>query len=327
MNMRNMKKLVALGLCAALLITGVSTENFSTKAKAANAAEVMEAGTEAATKDAIDTPSQAPDSEETKAPQNEETKAPENEPSQTPESKETQAPSQTPAGTTTPASVTSPSATTTPASVSTSPSVVTTNTAVTGSALGDKIIAGNYVYVVTKVPTLTAKGTVRIKRIRNAAMKKSSLTVADSITKNGLTYSITGISTRSFKSSTALKKVTIGKNVTYLGARAFQGLTKLQTVTLGSGLTEIRDYAFAGCTSLRKISIPAKVKKIGTKSFYNCKKLKAVIINTKVLTKIGKNAFTNTRSGAYVVIASGKKTAYKKLLKNANASRIAIYTY
>ncbi len=313
--MRNMKKVVTLGLCAALLITGVSTENFSTKAKAANAAEVMEAGTEAATKDAIDTPSQAPDSEETKAPQNEETKAPENEPSKTP------------AGTTTPASVTSPSATTTPASVSTSPSVVTTNTAVTGSALGDKIIAGNYVYVVTKVPTLTAKGTVRIKRIRNAAMKKSSLTVADSITKNGLTYSITGISTRSFKSSTALKKVTIGKNVTYLGARAFQGLTKLQTVTLGSGLTEIRDYAFAGCTSLRKISIPAKVKKLGTKSFYNCKKLKAVVINTKVLTKIGKNAFTNTRSGAYVVIASGKKTAYKKLLKNANASRIAIYTY
>lgn len=217
-----------------------------------------------------------------------------------------------------------------PTPTATTPANPSTTAAVTGTAIykkGDIIVSGNYEYSVTKEVSATEAGEVKVKKIRDAATTKTSLTVPESITKDSNKFLVTGIGQKAFKTSTALKKVTIQKNVTFIGVRAFQGLTTLQQVSMKSGLTLIKERAFAGCTSLRTVTIPSNVKTIGIRSFYNCKKLKAVVIKSKKITKIKTDAFTNTKSGKYAVVPSGKKASYQALLKKAGSSSMKLYTY
>ena len=204
------------------------------------------------------------------------------------------------------------------------PESITTNAAL---KVGDRFTTGNYIYSVTAVADGTAKATVKVRGLSAEGKLKTSLTIPASVTWQGTGYLVTGINEKSFKNNKALTSVKVGKNVTYIGKYAFQGMTSLTSVTIGSGVTTIKKYAFAGCSALRKVTIPAKTTFIGEKAFQNCKKLKAVIINSKKITKINSNAFRYVKSGCYVVVPSGKKSAYRSLLVKAKASKLKIYVY
>ena len=302
--MRKSKKMLSLVLCAAIVVSGMSITGSAEKGKASVASQkIMISKT--ATGDAIATEKPA---EETSTP---------------PAITATVEPTLVP--TITPTSV----PTTSPSIVPTSPASTSTTSAVTGTAVkvGEEITSGNYIYVVEKEATATSEGEVKVKSVREDARTKKTLTVQESITKDGYDYLITGIGSKAFKTCTALKKVTIKKNVKFIGVQAFQGVSTLQQVNFKSTLEVIKKQAFAGCSSLRTITIPANVNTIGVKAFKNCTKLKAVIVKSKKITKIKSEAFKNTKYGSYLVIPSGKKRNYRTLLNNAKCSSVKLYVY
>lgn len=311
--MRALKKVVSLALSAALLVSGISVGALPEQGKAAavrrQALEVKTASgaviQEGTFSDIVDSTV-----ESTTTP---------------PSITATITPTTTPTTTTTPTAA----PTTSPSIVPTTPADVTTAPAVSGTAVkvGEEITSGNYIYIVEKEPTATSTGEVKVKEVREAARTKKTLTVQESVTKDGYNYLITGVGSKAFKKCTALKTVTIKKNVKFIGVRAFQGVSTLQQVNFKSTLEVIKKQAFAGCSSLRTITIPANVNRIGVKAFKNCTKLKAVIVKSKKITQIKSEAFKNTKSGSYLVIPSGKKSLYRNLLNNAKCTSVKLYVY
>lgn len=183
----------------------------------------------------------------------------------------------------------------------------------------------------------------------------SAVTIASSVTIDGVDYKITEIADNAFKNNKKLKKVTIAGNIVTIGKSAFQGCSALTSVKLGSSVKTIKDKAFygckklstltlganvatlgksvfEGCISLKKVTIPKKVTKIGSRAFYNCKKLVNITIKTtKLMTKnVGSKAFTKAGSSNYkklkVKVPKSKLKTYKSLLKKKGLSAKAKIT-
>lgn len=107
-------------------------------------------------------------------------------------------------------------------------------------------------YKVTKAAT--QNGTVEFSKVDKA---KSSITIPDTITVDGITYKVTSISKNAFKNNKKLKKVTVGKNITTIGANAFYGCRNLKTITIKStNLKTVSKNAFKGINSKAKIKVP-----------------------------------------------------------------------
>ena len=80
-------------------------------------------------------------------------------------------------------------------------------------------------------------------------------------------------------------------------------------------VTAINANAFKNCKKLKKVTIGKYVTSIGKNAFYGDKKLKKIIIKTKVLKKVGKNAFKGISRTAQIQVPKSKKSKYKNLLK------------
>ena len=151
-----------------------------------------------------------------------------------------------------------------------------------------------------------------------------SLTIPNSVTHNGTTYTVTMIGDCAFRNCSGLTAVIIPSNVTSIGDTVFDGCTGLTVVTIGSGVTTIGTSAFFGCSrSLTSIIvangnsvydsrnncnaliesatntlvlgcintiIPNSVTSIGFGAFYGCNGLTSIIIPNSV-TSIGNYAF------------------------------------
>lgn len=203
------KKVIAMMLSAALVISGAGISSLPNQTAAENDGSTIVAnitsGSGIDTPDVTDAPQET--SEATKTPDvtdtPEETKTPES-------TATTQPPKITPAATATPPAVVT---TTTPAGI-------TTNAAL---KVGDRFTTGNYIYSVTAVADGTAKATVKVRGLSAEGKLKTSLTIPASVTWQGTSYLVTGINEKSFKNNKALTSVKVGKNVTYIGNMPSRG--------------------------------------------------------------------------------------------------------
>lgn len=116
-----------------------------------------------------------------------------------------------------------------------------------------------------------------------------SVTIPETVTYQGATYSVTSIGAHAFESCPGLTEVTIGNSVTSIGYYAFFCCDGLTEITIPNNVTSIGDRAFAYCF-LNEISIPNSVTSIGYEAFYNCTSLTEVTIGNSV-TSIGERAF------------------------------------
>lgn len=67
------------------------------------------------------------------------------------------------------------------------------------------------------------------------------------------------------------------------------------------------------------------LREIGSKAFFGCKKLKNITIKSKVLKKVGKNAFKGIHKKAVIKVPAAKYKAYVKLLaKKGQGSTVRI---
>lgn len=314
--MRKFKKITALLMCSALLISGTGVGIGAEKIQAASQISSQDSILKGEEETKVSTPPGIGEGDELETPDT----------GQAGSSGEPQDPAQQ--------ETIPPLETKTPAETVTPPAVVTTNPATDGSittgssvSVGDKITAGNYVYSVVTVPSSDINyGTLKLKSLTEAAKTKATLNIPATVTKDGVTYRVTGIGEKAFTTSTAVKKVIMRKYITFVGVRAFQGLKTLESVTIGENVDTIKKRAFAGCSALRTVTIPSKVKLIGARAFYNCKKLQSVVIESKKITAIKTLAFKYNKKGRYFVIPSGKKTLYQSLLKNCGIT-VKLYTY
>ena len=117
-----------------------------------------------------------------------------------------------------------------------------------------------------------------------------SLTIPNSVSYGGNTYSVTSIGGHAFYGCSGLTSVTIPNSVTSIGSFAFYGCSGLTSVTIPNSVTSIGNYAFYSCSGLTSVTIPNSVTSIQDYAFYGCSGMSSVTIPNSV-TQIGQDAF------------------------------------
>ena len=119
----------------------------------------------------------------------------------------------------------------------------------------------------------------------------SNLVIPDTVTYQGVPYSVTSIGNGAFYNCNGLTSVTIPNSVASIGDDAFSGCTGLTSIAIPYGVPSIGSSAFSGCTGLTSVTIPNSVTYIGSFAFSGCTSLASVSIPNSV-TYIGNYAFS-----------------------------------
>ncbi len=101
------------------------------------------------------------------------------------------------------------------------------------------------------------------------------LEIKDTVSNNGVTYTVTSIASSGFYSCNKLTSITIPNTITSIGFQSFFNCNKLTTFTIPSAVTSIGKAAFRNCSSLTSITIPSGVSSIGDNAFGSCSGLTA----------------------------------------------------
>ena len=117
-----------------------------------------------------------------------------------------------------------------------------------------------------------------------------NVVIPESVTYNGMTYSVTSIGPEAFIDCKGLTSVIIPNSVTIIGNEAFYGCSGLKSVTISNSVTSIGSSAFENCNRLTSVTIPNSVKSIGSRAFYYCSGLNSITIPNSV-TSIEQYAF------------------------------------
>ena len=118
-----------------------------------------------------------------------------------------------------------------------------------------------------------------------------AITIPESVTYNGVTYSVTSIGSSVFSECSGLTSVTIPNSVTSIGAYAFRGCSGLTSVTIPNSVTSIGDGAFSGCSGLTSVTIPSSVTSIGPYAFRDCSELRFLTIPKGTLGYLDYNIY------------------------------------
>ena len=136
-----------------------------------------------------------------------------------------------------------------------------------------------------------------------------SVTIPETVTYSGITYSVTSIGNYTFYKCSSLTSVTLPNSVTSIGELAFFECSSLTSVTIPNSVTSIGEDAFSCCSSLTSITIPESVTSIGVDAFSRCSALTAIVVkagNTTYDSRENCNAIIETTSNT--LIAGCQKT-------------------
>ena len=93
---------------------------------------------------------------------------------------------------------------------------------------------------------------------------------------------MTRIGDYAFSECTALREITLPKDLRSLGRAAFQSCTALAALTLPASLNEIGNYAFKSCPALKRIDLPDSVYALGSGAFMECEQLTSARLPAKL---------------------------------------------
>jgi len=115
------------------------------------------------------------------------------------------------------------------------------------ASAADFVVDGIYYGITSSTEPYTAFVTYRGDDFSSYSNEYTgSVTIPESVTYSGKTYSVTSIDGYAFWGCTGLTSVTIGNSVTEIGRSAFYGCTGLTSVTIPNSVTSIGDGAFSG---------------------------------------------------------------------------------
>ncbi len=124
----------------------------------------------------------------------------------------------------------------------------------------------------------------------NGEEPTGDIAIPETVTHQGVTYTVVGIDDNAFKSCGGITSVTIGNSITSIGRDAFNNCNQATSLTIGNSVTSIGNYAFWNCSALTAITIPNSVDTIGERAFYTCTHATSLTIGNSV-TDIEKEAF------------------------------------
>jgi len=130
------------------------------------------------------------------------------------------------------------------------------------------------------------------------------VTIPETVTYSGTTYSVTSIGYGAFDSCSGLTSVIIPNSVTTIGGEAFRDCIGLTSIIIPNSVTEIGGEAFYGCSGLTSIDIPNSVTAIGVRAFSGCSGLTSINVasdNTKYDSRNNCNAIIETSSNSLIV--------------------------
>jgi hypothetical protein len=109
------------------------------------------------------------------------------------------------------------------------------------------------------------------------------VTIPETITYEGVTYTVTAIADCAFIGWNNLYGLTIeSHSLTYIGFSAFERCYWLDEVRFVDGLTEFSYEAFKDCRNLHRVTLPSTMRAIGDRSFQGCTSLTTINIPAKV---------------------------------------------
>ena len=91
------------------------------------------------------------------------------------------------------------------------------------------------------------------------------IVIPETITYDGIMYSVTSIGSHAFEDCSGLTSITIPNSVTSIGEDAFYGCKSLTSVTIPNSVTSIGSHAFYGCSGLTKVTLNSNA--IASKSY------------------------------------------------------------
>ena len=91
--------------------------------------------------------------------------------------------------------------------------------------------------------------------------------IPETVSYNGIEYSVTSIGRDAFFGSAGLTGVSIPNSVKTIGERAFCYCTSLTDVNIPNTIKSIEWATFSGCSSLNNVSIPNSVRSIEEYTF------------------------------------------------------------
>ena len=134
-----------------------------------------------------------------------------------------------------------------------------------------------------------------------------NIEIPETVTYNGIDYTVTAVDDKSFYGCADLTAVTIPGSVKSIGVQAFYGCTSLTSIAIPTAVTDIQQGTFSGCTSLANVTIPSSVTSIGQQAFYNCTELISITIPASV-TSIGQQAFYGCKGLTSISIPASVKS-------------------
>lgn len=118
---------------------------------------------------------------------------------------------------------------------------------------GDLVTIGNFVY---KISGYTDKR-VRVMSLVDEA--RSTVTVPNTVSFGGRTYSVTCINANAFRGNPYITKITLGTNIRSIEHYAFYNCSRLQKVVINSkSLVNISNYAFKKTKTSLKVYVPTR---------------------------------------------------------------------
>ena len=159
-------------------------------------------------------------------------------------------------------------------------------------------------------------------------------TIPETVTYNGVTYTVTTIGDNAFQNCTSLALTSLPSTVKYMYSYAFDGCTSLALTSLPDGListglsvfhnctslaltslpegmTTLNNNVFTGCTNLALTSLPEGMTTIGNSVFAGCTNL-ALTSLPEGLTSIGNSSFRNCTSLALTSLPDSLTTVGSK---------------
>ena len=162
---------------------------------------------------------------------------------------------------------------------------------------------------------LTDNSSANEVEITNGAAYIGDITIPETVTFEGKTYTVVGVGPEAFRYCTGLSSISLPASLRYIGNyaftscnklveidlsktqqltsigyEAFYNLSNLESIDLPNTLTSIGTSAFSRCYKLKSISIPAGIKEIQNNTFSYCSQLQTIVIPESVKA-IGNNAF------------------------------------
>ena len=176
--------------------------------------------------------------------------------------------------------------------------------------------------------------------VSDAVSSITTATIPETVTYNGIPYSVTSIGEGAFSRCSSLTSITIPESVTSIGSSAFYGCQSLESIVVEQGnvtydsrencnaiietetntlvvgcknttilnsVTSIGEKAFFDCQNLNSIVIPNSITNIGESAFGGCISLTSITIPNSV-TDIGEWAFGECISLASCTIGNGVRS-------------------